>query len=362
MFKKKIAALILSVFILAALSAQTASAAFSDVPDGHPYKAAIDFCEAKGFVNGIGGGLFSPDGSLTRMHLAVVWCRLLGAAEENHGFSDVTPLKNSYDTVAVIMNSFGILTGTQGSKFSPYANLTREQLAVVVMRTFGVGVADKDDYKAYSDHALISDWARDAVSACLNAGVFSGLYNDPALQPQKAVTRAEICQMIYNLSQPAYTVTIGELTGGKITALPTVARPGTTITLTVTPDEGKRLKAGTLKFNDTVIYGNTFTMPAEDVLVTAEFEDKPVLESISVTSPPAKTEYTVGEKLDLSGIVVTAYYSNGDTAEITNYTAAPPAGSDLTAEGSMTITVSYTEGGITKETTFTVQVSAAPGG
>lgn len=361
MYKKKITAIILSVFILTTLLAQSASAAFSDVSDEHPNKTAIDFCEAKGFVNGIGGGLFSPDGNLTRMQLAVVWCRFLGAAEDNHGFSDVTPLKNSYDTVAIIMNSFGILTGTSGSKFSPYSNLTREQLAVVVMRTFGVGVADEDDYQAYSDHALISGWARDAVSACLNAGVFSGLYNDPALQPQKAVTRAEICQMIYNLSQPSYTVTIGELTGGKITALPTVARPGTTITLTVTPDEGKQLKAGTLMFNDTAVSGNTFTMPAEDVLVTAEFEDEPVLESISVTTPPTKTEYMAGEKLDLGGIVVTASYSDGDTAEVTNYTTEPPAGSDLTAEGSQTITVSYTEGGITKETAFTVQVSAASG-
>lgn len=359
MFKKKTAALILSVLILTTLSTQSASAAFTDVPDAHPYKAAIDFCEARGFVNGIGGGLFSPDGNLTRMQLAVVWCRFLGAATDNHSFSDVTPLKNSYDTVAIIMNSFGILTGASGSTFSPYANLTREQLAVVVMRTFGVGVADKNDYQAYSDHELISVWARDAISACLNAGVFSGLYQDPALQPQKAVTRAEICQMIYNLSQPAYTVTIGELTGGKITALPTVARPGTTITLTVTPDEGKQLKARTLKFNDTVIPGRTFTMPAEDVLVTAEFEDKPVLESISVTTPPNKAVYTVGEALDLTGLVVTASYTGGTTKAVTGYTTAPETGFVFDTEGSKTINVSYTEDGITKETAFTVQVNAA---
>lgn len=359
MIKKKIAALILSALMLTALSAQTATAAFSDVPEDHPYKVAIDFCEARGFVYGIGGGLFSPGDNLTRMQLAVVWCRFLGAATDNHGFSDVTPLKNNYDTVAIIMNSFGILTGTSGSKFSPHTNLTREQLAVVVMRTFGVGVADENDYQAYSDHALISDWARDAVSACLNAGVFSGLYNEPALQPQKAVTRAEMCQMIYNLSQPAYTVTIDELTGGKITALPTAARPGTTITLTVTPDEGKQLKAETLKFNDTVITGRTFTMPAEDVLVTAEFEDKPVLTSITVTTPPAKTEYTVGDALDLSGIVVTASYSDNTSAVVTGYTTTPESGTTFDTEGTKTITVSYTEGGITKETTFTVMVNAA---
>ncbi|NLA87929.1 MAG: S-layer homology domain-containing protein, partial [Clostridiales bacterium] len=236
--KKKIAALMLSVFMLTTLATQTASAAFSDVPDDHPYKTAIDFCEAKGFVGGIGGGLFAPGENLTRLQLALVWCRFLQADTKNHTFSDVTPLKNSYDTAAIIMSSYGILTGTSGARFSPYTSLTREQLAVVVRRATGIGVADKDDYKAYSDHALISAWAQAGVSACLNAGIFSGLYTEPELQPQKAVTRAEICQLLYNLSLPAYTITIAELTGGTITALPMVARPGTTITLTVTPDKG----------------------------------------------------------------------------------------------------------------------------
>lgn len=172
--------------------------------------------------------------------------------------------------------------------------------------------------------------------------------------------RAEICQLIYNLSLPAYTVTIGELTGGTITALPKVARPGTSISLTVTPDTGKQLKAGSLKFNDTSISGSTFTMPAEDVVVTAEFEDKPVLESIDVTTPPTNTVYTVGETLDLSGLIVTATYTDSSTAEVTGFTTSPAGGSVLDTEGK-TITVSYTEGDITKETTFTVQVNADTG-
>ncbi len=363
MINKKIAALMLSVLMLVMLTPQTVSAAFSDVPDDHPYKTAIDFCESNGFVGGIGGGLFAPGDNLTRLQLALVWCRFLQADTKNHTFSDVTPLKNSYDTAAIIMYSYGILTGTSGSRFSPYTSLTREQLAVVVMRATGIGVANKDDYKAYSDYASISAWAQAGVSACLNAGIFSGLYTESELQPQKAVTRAEICQLLYNLSLPTYTVTIAELTGGTITAVPMVARPGTTITLTVTPDEGKQLKAGTLKFNDTAVEGTTFTMPAADVLVTAEFEDIPVLlDSISVTTPPTKTDYTVGETLDLTGLVVTATYTDKTTKEVTGYVATPDTGTALDTEGPQTITISYTEGDITKETTFTVQVTAAPAG
>ena len=78
-----------------------------------------------------------------------------------------------------------------------------------------------------------------------------------------------------------YTVSLGALSGGGITAAPTSAGEGTTINLTITPDSGKQLKAGTLKYNDgtsdNAISGTNFTMPAANVTVTAEFEDAPLV-------------------------------------------------------------------------------------
>jgi uncharacterized repeat protein (TIGR02543 family) len=75
----------------------------------------------------------------------------------------------------------------------------------------------------------------------------------------------------------AYTVSIGAITGGTITAFPVTATSGETITLTIIPDEGNRLKLGSLKYNDGtkdhVISGSSFIMPAANVTVTAEFVD-----------------------------------------------------------------------------------------
>lgn len=359
MLKRKIISLIAGVLLIIAVSSEAAAASFTDVPDDHPYKAAIDFCQAKGYVYGIGDTLFVPAGDLTRAQLAIIWSRFLGADVTNHHFSDIGPLRNYYDSAAIIMNAYGILAGTTDTTFSPLSNVTREQLATIVMRTFGIGVADENDYKKYLDYASISAWAQDAISACLNADVFVGLYDGENLQPQKTATRAEICKLIYNLSQPGYTITIGTLNGGKITALPSVAHPGTTITLTVTPDTGKRLKAGTLKFNDTVVSGRTFSMPAANVLITAEFEGIPSLLSISVTTPPLKMDYTAGETLDLRGLAVEAVYSDNATADVTAKIETTPAGGAvLNTEGANTITVSYSEGGITKTNSFIIQVAA----
>lgn len=357
---KKLYTAILTVVMVISLIIPASAAVFSDVPENHPYKAAIDFCKAKGFVSGTSSTTFSPASKLTRGQFALIWCRSLNIISDNHKYIDITKLKNGYDSPAIVLRSLGILSGTTDVKFSPSGFMTREQLALITMRTYNLGVADKDAYKTYADNASISGWARDGVSACINAKVFEGLYDEENFKPGQAVTRAELCKLIYNISVPAYTVSIGSLEGGTITASPTKARPGTLITLTVTPDAGKQLKAGTLKYNDADITGTTFIMPAENVTVTAAFEDKTVtLESIAVTAPPTKSTYTVGEAMDLSGLVVTATYSDDSTKAVTGYATTPDGNSTLSTAGTVTVDVTYTEGGVTKTTTFTVQVNAA---
>jgi hypothetical protein len=77
-------------------------------------------------------------------------------------------------------------------------------------------------------------------------------------------------------NEQTYTVTIGSLTNGLITANPTSGIAGTEITLNVSPDNLYRLKVGTLKHGATVINETTlkFNLPSADVIVTAQFESK----------------------------------------------------------------------------------------
>ena len=84
-----------------------------------------------------------------------------------------------------------------------------------------------------------------------------------------------VCGFIGCDTEPViYTVTIGTLTNGSITATPDRGTVGTEISLTVTPHSGYQLKAGTLKYGSVSINESTkkFNLPAENVTVTAEFE------------------------------------------------------------------------------------------
>ena len=81
-----------------------------------------------------------------------------------------------------------------------------------------------------------------------------------------------------------------------------------------------------------------------------------VLESISVTTAPTKTEYVEGDSFDPTGMVVTATYDDESTANVTSSCTFSP--SENLVEGTTSVTVSYTENGITKTTTQEISVSA----
>ena len=79
-----------------------------------------------------------------------------------------------------------------------------------------------------------------------------------------------------------YDVLVGTAENGSLTADVETAQVGDTVTLTAAPDEGYRLKAGSLKVNggDVALTDNgdgtyTFTMPAGTVTVEAAFEEIP---------------------------------------------------------------------------------------
>lgn len=78
------------------------------------------------------------------------------------------------------------------------------------------------------------------------------------------------------------------------------------------------------------------------------------LESIQVSKEPTKTNYYEGEKFDKNGMEVTAKYSDGTSKVITDYSYSPIA--ELSEENT-TITITYTEDNISKQTTQAVKVN-----
>lgn len=86
-----------------------------------------------------------------------------------------------------------------------------------------------------------------------------------------------------------------------------------------------------------------------------EPENKVTLSSIDVASNPTKMLYVAGEKFDPSGMVVNATYSDNSTKELKDgeYTYSPTG---TLTENNTNITISYTDGGITRETVYPIKM------
>ena len=79
------------------------------------------------------------------------------------------------------------------------------------------------------------------------------------------------------------------------------------------------------------------------------------LESIEITTQPTKTNYSVGQLFDTTGMIVTANWSDNTTSTVTDYTYSPNGALTIS---DTTIIISYTAGEITKTTTQSIIVSA----
>lgn len=70
------------------------------------------------------------------------------------------------------------------------------------------------------------------------------------------------------------------------------------------------------------------------------------LSSIEINNPPTNTTYTEGDDFDTTGMTVLARYNDLSSKEVTNYEVLD---GDNLAYGQTTVTISYTENGVTRE-------------
>ena len=102
----------------------------------------------------------------------------------------------------------------------------------------------------------------------------------------------------------------------------------------------------------------TVTVPGntKELTVTLKRSIATGEESAMLTGITAKadtTVYRIGDTLDKNGLTVTAHYEGGSSKPVTTYSVSAL---DSSTQGIKTLTVTYTEEGVTKSTTFEVTV------
>ncbi len=96
--------------------------------------------------------------------------------------------------------------------------------------------------------------------------------NETTVEDNSFVMPDEDVTITAEFEKIQYSVSIGDMEHGEVTASRRTAGKGDKVVVTVIPKAGYQLKEGTLKANDIEIVGGTFEMPGEAVVITAEFE------------------------------------------------------------------------------------------
>lgn len=122
-------------------------------------------------------------------------------------------------------------------------------------------------------------------------------------------------------------------------------------TTTITGSSGVYDLSGYNYFKIVNKSGNVVTCTSIDV-TTASTPSAITLSSIAASG--MTTEYNVGDTFSFDGDV-TATYSDDSTKEVTPTSVTSP---DMSTAGTKTVTISYTEGGVTKTTSYDITVSA----
>src|SRR5690606_10016646 len=97
----------------------------------------------------------------------------------------------------------GIVSGRGDGTFAPEAVITREEMAVLVMRAFEAKMNQQIAGEAYedssfADQASISAWAERYVQAAAELGLIQGRGNNQ-FAPKANASRAESALIIYRL-------------------------------------------------------------------------------------------------------------------------------------------------------------------
>ncbi|WP_069188409.1 carbohydrate-binding domain-containing protein [Paenibacillus sp. GM2] len=176
---------------------------FSDVAGTHWATPVLKLLAAKHIIEGTGAAQFAPEKSITRAEFAAMIARSLrleatGDAEVT--FTDVAASDWYAEAIAAV-SELGIVNGRSASSFEPGATITREEMAVILVRAYEYSrgqVASAGAAGAFADQASVSSWAQEAVAEAHALGFMTGRANGQ-FAPQSKATRAEAAQVVARL-------------------------------------------------------------------------------------------------------------------------------------------------------------------
>ena len=163
-------------------------------------KDAISYLSEKGIINGKSEGIFAPNDTVKREEFVKIIVCALGIYDENAtcGFADAGDGEwySAYIGSAVAK---GIISGVGENRFGVGEDISRQDMAVVICRAYGIASGEaKEENAAFDDWGEVSEYARESIASMIEAGIINGI-SETELAPKASATRAQAAVMIYKV-------------------------------------------------------------------------------------------------------------------------------------------------------------------
>lgn len=144
-------------------------------------------------VSGYEDGTFKPDGDITRAEFVKIISGLFKIeSADKVNFDDIDGSEWYADCIQKAA-ACGIVNGYDG-KFRPLNKITRQDVAVVISKFEDKVELTAGNINTYSDFGEVSEYAADAVGKLAGSDIMVG--SDNRLEPQRSITRAEVCKIL----------------------------------------------------------------------------------------------------------------------------------------------------------------------
>lgn len=161
---------------------------------GHWAEESIKQLVELGAIGGYPDGTFKPNNRITRAEFATILVKaFVLQPQPGKVFAD-TAGHWARDTIATAAH-YGIVNGYDADTFGPNDNITREQMAVMVINA--AELTPETAELSFVDNNSVSGWAREAVATAVKNGIING-YPDNTFQPLGNATRAEAVTVVVN--------------------------------------------------------------------------------------------------------------------------------------------------------------------
>ncbi|WLV24423.1 S-layer homology domain-containing protein [Aciduricibacillus chroicocephali] len=185
--------------VAVAPAVSAADKSFSDVSTSNDHYGNINKLTSEGVISGYPDGTFKPYNSISRAQIAAIFTKALDLkvpedlATALKDYKDINATSEYAKEIAAVTQA-GIFKGNEQGKFNPYAPITREQMATVLVEGFQLKQFDKGE-KVDVKLSNVSPSHRDNVQILANLGLTNQLKD---YRPFEQVRRDSFTTFVVN--------------------------------------------------------------------------------------------------------------------------------------------------------------------